>query len=224
MFLFYWVDIREHQRGLLFRNSVFTRMLEPGRHWIVDLRLRTRVERVSVRDVRFDHPDLDVIVRAGALDGEAEVLDLADHQRALVWIDERFDGVYVPCLYALWTSFHRVRTEVIDARAVRFAHDELATVLAAPRPNGVLERVVVQAGWTGLLFLDGRHQETLEPGVYALWQGLGHATVLHVDRRERALDVAGQEIMTGDKVTLRLNAQVRFRIADPLRATSAVDD
>jgi len=48
--------------------------------------------------------------------------------------------------------------------------------------------------------------------------------VVPVDTRELILDVAGQEIMTADKVTLRLNALVSYRVADARLAVSVVDD
>ena len=43
----------------------------------------------------------------------------------------------------------------------------------------------------------------------------------YVDLRERVLDVSGQEIMTADKVTLRINANATVRVTDP-RAWSLV--
>ena len=42
--------------------------------------------------------------------------------------------------------------------------------------------------------------------------------------RETMLDVAGQEIMTADKVTLRMNAVVTYRVADARKAVSTTDD
>jgi regulator of protease activity HflC (stomatin/prohibitin superfamily) len=48
--------------------------------------------------------------------------------------------------------------------------------------------------------------------------------VIQVDLRERALDVSGQEILTADRVTLRLNAVVVFRVSDPVRAVTGVED
>src|SRR5207237_1579492 len=41
---------------------------------------------------------------------------------------------------------------------------------------------------------------------------------------EQILDVAGQEIMTADKVTLRLNALVTYRVTDARLAVSVVED
>jgi regulator of protease activity HflC (stomatin/prohibitin superfamily) len=45
-----------------------------------------------------------------------------------------------------------------------------------------------------------------------------------VDLREAMLDVGGQEIMTADKVTLRLTAVVTFRVGDPRLAVSVSED
>ena len=36
--------------------------------------------------------------------------------------------------------------------------------------------------------------------------------------------MAGQEIMTADKVTLRLNAVVTYKVADPVKAVTTVED
>jgi len=38
----------------------------------------------------------------------------------------------------------------------------------------------------------------------------------------QVLDIAGQELMTADKVTLRLNAVVAYRVVDPVRAVTSV--
>ena len=50
---------------------------------------------------------------------------------------------------------------------------------------------------------------------------MARTRVENVDLREQILDVAGQEIMTADKVTLRLNAVVAFEVVDPQKALTA---
>ncbi|MFV1969289.1 MAG: SPFH domain-containing protein [Pirellulaceae bacterium] len=44
-----------------------------------------------------------------------------------------------------------------------------------------------------------------------------------MDLRETAVDVSGQEIMTADKVSLRMNAIVTYRIANARKVVSAAD-
>ena len=91
-----WLKIRKYECGFLFRNQEFHKILRPGRHFVWGLRTRVRV--VSVRDVWLPQADLDVIVRAGVLEGDVCVLDLQDHERALVWVDGRFESVRGPGL------------------------------------------------------------------------------------------------------------------------------
>ena len=96
---------------------------------------------VSVRDVWLNHKDLDVIAKSGALGDEARVVDLKDHERAVVWVDGRIEAVLKPGLYALWTVFHDVKVETFDARAVRFDHADLAAIVQAKGSAVLLETV-----------------------------------------------------------------------------------
>ncbi len=72
----------------------------------------------------------------------------------------------------------------------------------------------VKRDCAGVLFIDGRYVDTLAPGEYAFWKGPAEALVVEVDLRETMVDVGGQEIMTADKVTLRLNAVVTYKVVD----------
>ena len=224
MFVFRRFKIRQHERGLMFRDREFRTVLGPGSHWFFDPFLKIRADIVSVRDVWLRSDDLDVIVRSGALGEEAQVVDLKDDQRALVWIDGRFSTVLGPDVYALWTIFHDVRVEVVDASQGRFDHEKLPVILQSGAAGRLVETFTVEARHAGLFFKDGQHEATLGPGTYAFWKDVSKVNLHHVDLRETVLDVPGQEIMTADKVTLRLNAVVTYKVADALRMVSEVDD
>jgi hypothetical protein len=224
MFPIKYTRIRTYEMGLLFRSGEFERLLPPGRHWRFDPLWRTRVERVSQRDPWLVHEKLDLIVKSGALKDRAVVLDLKDDQRALVWIDGRFSHILPPGLFAYWKTLRDVRVEVIDARKIRFQHGDLAIIVRSVLADRVLEVATVEAGHVGVLFIDGNYAETLPAGRYAFWKNMAQVKLVPVDLRETMLDIAGQEIMTADKVTLRLNAGVTYRVLDARQAVSVTDD
>jgi regulator of protease activity HflC (stomatin/prohibitin superfamily) len=221
--MFRSIKIREYERGLLFRDREFRQVLGPGRHWIFDPFFGVRIQLASVRDVWLVSPDLDVIVRSGALADEVRVLDLKDYERALVWVDGRFEGVYGAGLRALWTVFHDVRVETVDARNGRFDHPDLAVILTSGKGARLLDAVQVEQEQVALLMVNGRQEEILRPGRHAFWRGVARIETRPVDMREQVLDVSGQELMSADKVTLRLNALVAFRVVDPVRALTTVE-
>lgn len=79
--------------------------------------------------------------------------------------------------------------------------------------------VIIEEFEKGLLFERGRLVRVLEPGAYRwMWRLFLHRRVVKVDLRIRTLAISGQEMMTADKVTLRLNVLVKFRVMDPAAA------
>ncbi len=75
-----------------------------------------------------------------------------------------------------------------------------------------------------LLFHEGQLVRELGPGLHVFWKGAGRITWKAADLREQVADVAGQEIMTADKVTLRVNLVVTYQVTGVLKALTVVSD
>ena len=217
------MKIKTHERGLLWRDGDLLAVLGPGVHWYLDPLLKLKLQVVTPREAWLVHKDLDLIAKSGKLGGDAVVVDLKDYERALVWIDGRYARTLEPGLYGLWTTEHKIRVEIVDARAMQLVHAELPVIVRSPGAPAMLEVLNVEPGHVGLWYRDGAYQATLAPGTYAFWKGVGKLKLYDVDLREQVLDISGQDIMTADKVTLRLNALVAYRITDPLRSVTEVD-
>ncbi|HEX7253697.1 MAG TPA: slipin family protein [Thermoanaerobaculia bacterium] len=215
--------IKPHERGLLFKEGDLVDVLEPGVHWYLDPLLKMRLHIVSPRHPWLVHKDLDLIAKSGKLAGEAVVVDLKDNERALVWIDGRFSAVLAPGVYALWTSEHDVRVETVTTDTMRLVHPDLPSIVKAYGAAAHLELVKVEPGHVAVWYRDGAYQATLPAGTYAFWKNSGSLKAVDVDTREQVLDISGQEIMTADKVTLRLNALLAYRVTDPLRSVAVAD-
>jgi regulator of protease activity HflC (stomatin/prohibitin superfamily) len=224
MIVISWVKVGKYERGLLFRGRDFVGVLQPGRYVAFDPFLRRKVVLEDVTEPMLDTEELDVIVASGALRDEAVVVDLKDGERALVFYDGRLEKVLAPGLYAFWTVLKDVRVEVVDARNARVSHNALAKLLTLPGSGALLELVDVDAGSVGLFYLNGVYRETLSPGRYAFWKGEGRVEVRRTELREQMVDIVGQDIMTSDKVTLRLNAVVTYSVKDPTKAVEGSAD
>lgn len=85
-------------------------------------------------------------------------------------------------------------------------------------------KVTIEAYEKGLKFRDGRFVGVLEPGRYRLAWFLAKDRVEKVDLRLRTIALQAQEMMTLDKVTLRLTALVSLRVKDPVAAVLKVDN
>jgi hypothetical protein len=224
MFIIGNAKVRSYEKGLCFKDREFKGVLGTGRHWFFDPFNKIRVELVSQREPWLTHKDLDVIVKSGAVKDDAVTLDLKDYERALVWIDGRFDRILDAGRYVIWSKFCKVDVEIVDARQVLFDHKDLNVILKSKDAEKVLNVFTVEEGHAGVYFKDGDYVKTLVPGQYASWMKVGKVKLYSIDLREAVLDVGGQEIMTADKVTLRMNAILTYRVADARKTVETVSD
>lgn len=94
-----------------------------------------------------------------------------------------------------------------------------------------MREVIIRPTHRGLWYEDGVFKRVLEPGRYVRprYFNLGfwrrkRVGLLLVDVRERELTIKGQEILTGDKVAIRVSIVVQFRVLDPAAAVHAVEN
>jgi regulator of protease activity HflC (stomatin/prohibitin superfamily) len=82
-----------------------------------------------------------------------------------------------------------------------------------------MSEFIIPMSFVGLLYEDGVFQGQLKPGKHAWkprwFQKEVERTVHMVDVRERSLTLKGQEILTRDKVAIRVSLLVYFRVVDP---------
>jgi len=217
--------IRKHEVGLWFRHGDFHRLLAPGAHrrWVDPLG-RDSVTVVSTLDAKFEHELLDVLVAEPALASRLTVVDLRDDQRALVWKDGRLGWILKPGRHAFWNGPAKIEVETYDVSDGKFTHPKLEAILNCPGSSQVFTGVRVESHERALLFADGELIEQLGAGLHVYWLGGRKITWKAIDLREQIADVAGQEIMTADKVTLRVNLVVCYQVIDPVKAVTVVSD
>ena len=85
-------------------------------------------------------------------------------------------------------------------------------------------RLIVNEYEKALLFQKGRLMRVLDPGQYRIWKLFKRQRVEIVDMRLRGRVINGQEIMTADKVTLRMNVMMTYKVVDPVAAVLKVED
>jgi regulator of protease activity HflC (stomatin/prohibitin superfamily) len=94
-------------------------------------------------------------------------------------------------------------------------------------PETHLLTAVVAPYERALLYVNGELARVLSEGRYAVLREHRDVRLVRVDLREREIQIAGQEVMTADKVSLRINVVVKLRVVDPVasvQGAAALDD
>ena len=214
--------IAENQRGLLVRDGRLVRVLGPGMHtyWLWN-RSRDRVEIVFatgacmsdlVTGIEKRHPELAeesfaivapeqgevAIVR---LDGKARLI-VRGGQTARVW--KVLDEVTVE-------TINTVAAPKLDKRLLAEVLD--AAIYGKPLPNPV-EMLQVSEAQAALVLFDGELVETVGPGRHGYWQVDRKVNAIVLDTRPLPLEVTAQEILTKDRVSIRVTLTSFVKVTD----------
>lgn len=225
------VTVKKNERGLLLRNGDFERVLQPGTHWLFDGLDTLRVELFALEQAAFTHGLADYLMakEPAVVAAEFVRVELGESQVGLRTENGTLVELIAPATRRLyWKGLADVQVEVvaIDGPA---GSAELPAALAARLVQtqlrqrnvqglvGVLQVQVPEHG-AGILWIDGKVERLLAAGSYAFWKFNRNVSVELVDLRLQALEVTGQEILTRDKVALRLNLSATWRFTDVLKA------
>jgi regulator of protease activity HflC (stomatin/prohibitin superfamily) len=216
--------VKKNERAALLRNGDFERILNPGRYYLFDA-----FNELSLTVWHTDTPmlDLDLVDYLRQNEpAEAERyffgMELNEDEVGLRYENDVLVEVLPPAARRFfWRGLLVQRLEKIDLRAGAALPAEMVKRLLQPslrgRPvqglNGVFV-VQVPAAHVGLLRIDGEQQPLLPPGVTAYWRFNRDLQVELVDMRWQTMEVTGQEILTRDKVGLRLNLAATWRFDD----------
>jgi regulator of protease activity HflC (stomatin/prohibitin superfamily) len=221
------VIVKENQRAIALYKGKFHGVLTPGEHVLRADRGRLEIEWHDLARPEFvssfdkalfrDHAEVAgrylTEIRAGA--DEVVVVSRDKRLHAVLKPEER--AVY-------WTEagpWTAERVEIADDLAVPEA---LQKRLAGVARLGLVTAVDVAEGHVGLLFVDGKFVRELEAGAAMFWAVTRKATVKVIDLRRQSLDVTGQEVLTRDRVTLRVNLAAEYQVVDAVKAATAVKD
>jgi len=226
MFGYKRVVVGDGERALLYRNRRLEDVLGPGVYTRFDAGAKVELRVFDVSTVEYSGKDVDVLIDSlGERLGETFVLaDVGTGEVGLVSRNGKLAEVLAPGSRKLyWKGPVKVTVETLALDAALEVPDAVAKWL---RQLGVAERVAVTATVpsesVGLLFVDGRLARTLDPGAYAFWNFRRNVSVDVVDLRVQAVEVAGQELLTQDKVSLRVNLSASIRVTDPVASRTRV--
>lgn len=210
--------IHENERGLLFVKGKFVKCLGAGTY-----RVPRRGEIEVVRaagELLSAHANTDTLLSDPVLYEQTERVTVSPFEAVIRLQDGAFDCVVSAGEHLFWKeggSFLRFDTSSAEITA------DVPLAFVEKWAPFLLVRTEVKDGEMGKLYFDNKFVRMLEPGKYLFWANGTQITVKTYCMRPQLVDVGGQEILTRDKVGVRINFTFCYRLTDAERAQDASD-
>lgn len=214
--------VNENQKGLLFKNGKYVRTVGAGKYYLTG----GKVMEISEYGQAITSAlcPLDTLLEDKNFASLVSVIEVGDEEIVLHFVNDRFAGVLAAHgKYAFWNGkdthlFRRVDTSSpeVAENCPRYLFDKL--------PAFLYTKVEVTEYQKARLYFDNRFVRILNPGTYYFWKTGVKVDVGFVDTRLTKMEITGQEIMTQDKVSLRINFVCNYRVTDYVRILTEIDD
>ncbi|QDZ03479.1 slipin family protein [Nitratireductor mangrovi] len=221
------VLVKENERVVALYKGAILAILEPGEHMLPNRRGRLETIRHDLTNPVFSS-NIEKAIFDRLPDEAARQLTVFRTGRNEVEVVERDGQVFAALApdrrLTVWTDAGPWTSTRVDASENLAVDPALMRRLGQARKAELMTVHPVVDGQAGLLFVDGTLAGTLEPGVHAFWNVGKMVQVKVVDLKRQSLDVAGQELLTRDRVTIRVNIAAEYQVVDPVKAVTAVKD
>ena len=219
--------VNTHQVGLLFRDNSFIKALPPRTYHTLPF-TKQWILPIDMTGECNPGYDLSLLMKDDYLAARLDIINLKDNEIALHYVDGNFYDILTFGTHAFFNTIKKHTFVVLDTNDPFLPENIDLNIFnrdyfkAAGYKHFITYSIPV--GKVGILVVNGKYVKSLGAGNHYFLRGVNSVEVKIVDTRKRLLEVAGQELLSEDKVTLRMNFICQFRVTDPVRVTMEFDD
>ena len=215
------VIINENQRGLLFKNGRYIKMLMPGKYYTYGGK---EIEVMGLKhSIISNKCDIDVVLKDKTVLGSVSVIEVGDCELALHFVNGQFAEVLERGKYAFWLQAGEHTYNKIDISSPEVSED-VPKHIFTQIPTYHYTKVEVLEYQKARLYFNQKFLKVLDSGTYYFWKNGMKIDVGFVDTRLTKMDIVGQEILTQDKVSVRINFVCNYRVTDYVKILTEIDD
>ena len=219
------VDVKVNHVALVYQDDKLVEVLQAGDfklYW-KDL-VKIEVSDYDISRPEFGHPLGKVFYATyeDLLQPHLTCVDLEETEVGLMYQDNKLVDVLKPnTVHLYWKGVVNTEVKVVDI-AEDYCVDAKLLATIVRNKTGKIYRTGIDAIYyievpdnhVGLLMVNGKLESQLKPGNYGFWRFNRNIEVKRLDCRLLTMDVSGQEILTKDRVSLRVNLSANYRIVD----------
>lgn len=215
------IVINENQKGFLFKNGRCIKLLDAGKYHTFGGR---EIEVSSMEQpIVSGRCALETLLADENVAKRVTVVEVGDEELALHFVNGKFSSVLCHGKHAFWsvTDKHEFKIADISNPTV---DESIPEYVFSKIPQLYYIKVEVAEYQKARLYFNQRLERILDAGTYYFWKTSTNVDVSFVDTRLMQMNIAGQEILTADKVSLRINFVLNYRITDCVKILTEIDD
>lgn len=216
------IIIKEQECGYLIKNGQFQKLLLAGKYTYFK-KFGYEVLTVPMKgQVKTCDIPIEILMKCPEFSKRVVKAELPDTSIALRFVNGAYREVLTAAETYFWNVYEKNTFQIVDITKP-YMEDSLPRMYMDLMPAKYYKKIVVKDGEVALMYIDNRLEKRLEPGTYYFWNYGAEVTCKIFNMKLQQLEISGQEILTADKVGVRLNVICSYRIVDPEQLVKKIE-
>lgn len=215
--------IKDNQAGFVFKNGIFKKMIASGTYRFA----KAAGYSVEIKEMlgEADYPQMPypVLSKDEAFRSATIHMEIPDGFAGFIYVNGKLAFFAEKKEYTFWNVFEKYEIRLVSMEEPRMGA-EISKQMLALVPKALYKEMLVGEGETGLVYYDNVLQEQFAKGVYHFWNYTYNVTGRVYDMKQKQLDIVGQEILTRDKIGIRMNVACMYKIRDAVKFAETIQD
>lgn len=219
------IDVKENEKVLLYKDEKFVKVLDVGVHKLFRWFRHYEVERVAFEDYGLSNKKSEMMLKMYPEKVEMffQKVELSEEERAYVWVDGNFVELLEAGSVKLYFKGLDIRVEKINIKEEMKVDERYIKYVDRLSRVDSVKKTIVDKNAVGYLFVDEKFVSQLDTGRHYFYTDFYDVDVKAIDTRIKELEITGQELLSHDKVTLRANVTMHYKVNDGMKYLTGVE-
>lgn len=214
-------EINQNQCGFLMKQGRFIKMLFCGTYrYLQAAGYEVFIENMEGA-VRFGKVPKEILLENKEFAGKVLAVTIPEGFIGIL----RKNGTPQACLteteYLFWNQWEQYDVALMDMRQPEM-DGEVSKAYLSHIPLTYYKKIEIQPGEMGILYYNNQVVKELNAGTYFYWLYAKDVVGRIVDLKTRSLEVTGQEILTADRIGVRINLTCTYRVVEPRKMIETI--
>ncbi len=211
------IKINAFEKAIVSENGKLITILNEGTHLILGNKM---VEVLNINQEIKTKLDLDLLNKNTVFNNQIHLIEVRTGEIALHFENNLLINVLNQGRYFFWKDVEKYKFKIINISVLETEAIEDKNILLSEFLAPYIRTYSIGPYEKGVLFVDGKLNKVLDPGNYHFFKNHINLGIFKADMRITQLDLSGQEILSKDKIALRLNFVAQYQIVDILKVVS----
>lgn len=216
--------IKTQECGYLFKNGILKKILFAGKYRILsmsgwELKITEMTGKVDTKGLPAE-----ILMEQPEFASRVVRVQIPDDCIGFHLVNGVYRQVIMEGEALYWNVFEKNEIRLVNVTGTEMTEEQVPAMYRHLIPVRLYKRLSVGEGETGLLYIDGKFEKQLSSGTYFYWIYAHEVSMKLYSLKVQQLEISGQEILTSDKVGVRLNILCSYRITRPLELMRKTDN